>query len=172
MTNDLEIFEMDYVKTKNNHSRRAAFSLLLTLCKGNHDNLTYLIDNGLLKLLENFKELKMFSYMPSKDAKSSYGYLGLRNPSCVCYMLAMLQQFYMTPIFRHALLMADDGVPPKIVDADRYGQEVDDNILHQFQRMFGYLSLSDKQDFDPAPFCYSFKDYSGKPVNMAIQQDA
>jgi len=87
-------------------------------------------------------------------------------------MLAMLQQFYMTPAFRYAILMADDDIPPNVVDAGRYGDNVDDNILHQFQRMFGFLDLSDRQDFDPAPFCFSFKDWNGNPVNMAIQQDA
>jgi ubiquitin carboxyl-terminal hydrolase 34 len=80
--------------------------------------------------MNDFPELKMFNYSPSKESISSYGYLGIKNPSCVCYMLAMLQQFYMTPIFRNAILLADDGIEPNIVDAGRYGNEVDDNILH------------------------------------------
>jgi hypothetical protein len=45
-------------------------------------------------------------------------------------MNAMLQQFYMTPQFRHAILMADDKIEPNIVTSEKWGA-VDDNSLHQ-----------------------------------------
>jgi len=37
--------------------------------------------------------------------------------------------------------------------------------------MFGFLDITDRQSFDPTPFCFSFKDWDNKPVNVAIQQD-
>jgi len=44
----------------------------------------------------------------------------------------------MTPQFRYAILMADDKTEPNIVKTEKWG-EVDDNTLHQLQRMFGFL---------------------------------
>ena len=44
--------------------------------------------------------------------------------------------------------------------------------FHQLQKMFGFLELSDRQDYNPHEFCFSFKDFQGNPVNVSIQQDA
>lgn len=41
--------------------------------------------------------------------KNYLGYVGIRNLGCICYMNAMMQQFYMTPEFRYAILRANDG---------------------------------------------------------------
>jgi ubiquitin carboxyl-terminal hydrolase 34 len=38
--------------------------------------------------------------------------------------------------------------------------------------MFANLLLTEKQDFNPDEFCFSFKDFEGLPVNVTIQQDA
>ena len=38
--------------------------------------------------------------------------------------------------------------------------------------MFGFLEFSDRYDYNPLPFCLVFKDHSGQPVNVAVQQDA
>jgi len=38
--------------------------------------------------------------------------------------------------------------------------------------MFGNLLLTEKQDFNPDEFCFSFKDFEGLPVNVTVQQDA
>jgi len=46
-------------------------------------------------------------------------------------MIAMLQQFYMTPMFRYAILMADDGKEVTKVSNEKYGVvDMDDNIFH------------------------------------------
>jgi hypothetical protein len=39
--------------------------------------------------------------------------------------------------------MSDDKKESIMVDGGKFGV-VDDNVLHQFQRMFGSLSLSDR----------------------------
>jgi len=51
-------------------------------------------------------------------------------------MNAMLQQFYMTPVFRYAMLAAEDYQEENMVEVN--GKEVDDNLFHQIQRMFAY----------------------------------
>lgn len=51
---------------------------------------------------------------------------------------------------------------------DSKNRDVDDNVLHQLQKMFAYLLLSDRQDYKPTDFCFSFKDYAGEPVNVSI----
>ncbi len=76
----------------------------------------------------------------------------------------------MTPMFRYALLMADDKKVPNMVTTKKWGT-VDDNTLHQTQNMFGFLDLTDRQDYNPSDFCFSFKDFSGQPVKTSVQQD-
>lgn len=105
------------------------------------------------------------------NTKSFYGFVGLKNLGCICYMNAMLQQFFMTPTFRYAILMANDNLDPEMVEVKKFGM-VDDNPLHQLRRMFGFLEASDRQDYNPSGFCHSFKDWGGNPVNVSIQQDA
>jgi ubiquitin carboxyl-terminal hydrolase 34 len=38
--------------------------------------------------------------------------------------------------------------------------------------MFGYLLLTEKQEYNPEEFCFAFKDFEGMSVNTLIQQDA
>ncbi len=60
----------------------------------------------------------------------------------------------------------------EILAKDKKNNEIDDNVLHQIQKMFGHLELSDREYFDPENYCFSFKDWENKPVNVSIQQDA
>lgn len=85
-------------------------------------------------------------------------------------MIAMLQQLFMTQSFRSLVLMADDGQPECLVKKGT--KEVDDNLFHQLQNMFGNLELTERQDYTPDDFCFAFKDFEGQPVNVSIQQDS
>lgn len=38
--------------------------------------------------------------------------------------------------------------------------------------LFGFLQLSDRQDFNPAPFCFSLRGYDGERTNVREQKDA
>lgn len=38
--------------------------------------------------------------------------------------------------------------------------------------MFGFLQMTDRKAYNPAPFCYSLKDFEGNPTNTGLQQDA
>lgn len=38
--------------------------------------------------------------------------------------------------------------------------------------MFGFLEHTDRQDYNPEEFCFSYKDWDGIPVKIGEQQDA
>ena len=82
-----------------------------------------------------------YSYYPSfysyNEARSELGYAGIRNLGCVCYMISMMQQLFMTQCFRSLVLMADDGEPECLVK--KGSKELDDNLFHQLQSMFANL---------------------------------
>ena len=99
----------------------------------------------------------------------SFGHVGLKNPGCICYMNSIIQQMYMCPTFRYAIMSADDGEPEKPAS---HNEVDDDNLLHQLQIMFTYLTYSDRMDFSPRDFCYSYKDFDGNPTNLGAQQDS
>ena len=84
-------------------------------------------------------------------------------------MNACIQQLFNVPALRYCLLAANDGKDKNLVDVN--GREVDDNQLHQWQRMFGALELTERESYNPEDFCYSFK-RGGQPVNVREQQDA
>lgn len=105
------------------------------------------------------------------ESRSDLGYAGIKNLGCICYMLAMLQQFFFQKSFRNAVLLASDGQSPALAK-DRYGREYDDNLFHQFQGLFAALQLTLRSEVSPENFCLSFKDFEGESVNVLVQQDA
>ena len=104
-------------------------------------------------------------------SEKSCGHVGLKNLGCICYMNSIMQQIYMVPTFRYAIMQSDDNETPKPSSTFRYSTD-DDNLLHQLQNMYTYLTFSDKMDYNPKEFCYSFKDFDGKPTNPGVQQDS
>ena len=99
------------------------------------------------------------------------GHVGLKNLGCICYMNSILQQMYMVPTFRYAIMSADDHKNPDS-QMSNFFDSVDDNLLHQLQIMYTYLTFSNKSDYSPKDFCYSYKDFDGKPTNVRAQQDS
>ena len=99
------------------------------------------------------------------------GHVGLKNLGCICYMNSIMQQIYMVPTFRYAIMHADDGESPNPSATYRHSID-DDNLLHQLQIMYTYLTFSEKMDYNPRDFCYSFKDFDGNPINVGTQQDS
>jgi ubiquitin carboxyl-terminal hydrolase 34 len=156
---------------KNYFTRTAGFELLSELCRAEPENLQTLLKCGLKSLSMNLPKVSSWSYTVSQGKRSELGFVGLYNLSCICYMNAMLQQFYMTPTFRYGLLMADDGEAENIVPVEDKKIDVDDNLFHQLQKMFAFLDKSERRDYNPFEFCFSYKDHSGQPVNVMIQQD-
>ena len=84
-------------------------------------------------------------------------------------MNSMLQQLYHVPAFRYQLLQADDGAASDW--KENKGRIIDDNILHQLQRLFGHLELSKQVEYNPIEFCFSFKETDGSPTNTSVQHD-
>ena len=67
---------------------------------------------------------------------------------------------------QHNLAALHDSSIPE--DEKEYKGEVfDDNLLHQLQRMMAHLELSERQDYNPKGFCFSFKEFDGAPTNTA-----
>ena len=159
---------MDSQKCKSRESRVAAYKLLTTLCRGSLNCQSFLLHECLEPLCKSIRPHKGWAYIPASESRSRLGFSGLKNLGCICYMLSMIQQFYLIPTFRYGILAADDRRPI----ADKNPEGIDDNVLHQFQRIFAYLELTERQDYNIRQFCFAFKDLDGKPTNVTHQQDA
>jgi len=169
---DTKGFIFNTIKCKSKKARTVTINLLVQLLKKDTRNMIYLIIEGLFPLSQRLPNLvpQTFGIGSDMDRKSSLGFLGIKNLGCVCYMIAMLQQFYCTPAFRHGILMAKDNKQVELSEVK--GKLIDDNLFHQIQKMFAYLDNSERRDFNPTDFCLSYKDYTGQPVNVMVQQDA
>ena len=40
----------------------------------------------------------------------------------------------------------------------------DDNMLHQMQKLIAHLELSERSAYNPAGFCFAFKEFNGQPT--------
>lgn len=171
---DSTSIEYDHLKCKTNASREAALNLLSCLCKNDIKMVIFVFIKGLSALAEHIPVLpstsRSYSMMLEFDKKSPLGFLGIKNLGCICYMISMLQQFFCTETFTRGILMANDYVEVKMSEVKN--KQVDDNVFHQFQTMFGFLQNSHRREYNPFEFCLSYKDYGGEPVNISLQQDA
>ena len=86
-------------------------------------------------------------------------------------MNSVLQQLFNVPAFRYSLLAADDRQESDM-QVDQRGEQVDNNSLHQWLKMFSFLQLTDRQEYNPVEFCFAFKELGGNPTNVRVQQDA
>ena len=82
-----------------------------------------------------------------------------------------MQQIYIVPTFRYAIMASDDQETPKPTEAGRISIE-GNNLLYQLQILYTYLTFNQKEDFNPKYFFYSYKDFDGNPINPMIQQDS
>lgn len=148
-------------------SRQVAYKFISSLLQCDAKCWQHLLTDCVLPLREKVKELDVWLYNPGTHECSKFGYVGLKNIGCICYINAMLQQFFMIPPFRNSIASICDGKAPKIGE-----NGIDDNLLHQLQRLFIHLMKSKRKDYNPVAFCYSFKESDGKPTNTAVQHDA
>ena len=123
------------------------------------------IKNVIEKHLSKFSEPKT-DYSPKKESISTTApYVGLKNLSSLCYINSVIQQFYMIPLFKNAILSLP--IDPKYKEEDD-----NDDLLFQLEKMFYYLNYSQKEHYNPKWFVFSFKDYEGNPTNIHVQCDA
>ncbi|RYE98641.1 MAG: hypothetical protein EOO41_02140, partial [Methanobacteriota archaeon] len=154
-------------------SRQAALDCLLALVRCSVRNAALLMRLLTLQLHGWLNEPSSALTLPSawrvdpndRELVSPVGYVGLRNLGCICYMNALMQQFFMMEPFRYGLLSLRDAEGMPVA-------EQADSVLYQLQRMFGFLDSSQRIHYDPASWCFSFKDWDGQPTNVLIQQDA
>lgn len=112
---------------------------------------------------------KRNNYSPKTEGRSFNKFCGIRNLGSICYMNSMIQQFFHIPAFRYCLMATEDNQPLNLQKFEN--RDVNDNMLHQLIKFMGFLELSERQDYDPRDFCFSFKDFAGQPTNVRIQQD-
>lgn len=128
------------------------------------------IEEQLSPLIQSIKKPKTWNYAPSSTTTSYQKYVGLRNLGCICYMNSMMQQFFMIPALRYNLMCVDDGVAEDLKEYK--GDQIDDNMMHQLQKLIAHLELSERSDYNPKEFCFAFKEFDGSPTNTAEQKDA
>lgn len=151
-------------------SRKVAYALLNDLIKKSPVIMNNFIREQLQPLMDMIKKPKGWNYTPPNSSDRVQKYVGLRNLGCICYMNSMMQQFFMIPTLRYNLLCVDDGIAEEF--KDYRNESIDDNMLHQLQRLFAHLELSERSDYNPVGFTFSFKEFDGTPTNVAEQKDA
>ena len=162
---------IDLLKTKckTGISRSKAITLLEKLVKGDKKSIIYLMITSYKPLINYFPPIS--SDDKNNLKRNNTNFIGIKNPGCVCYMNAMLQQFYCTPTFRYGILLADDK-KNKLDYTMKNNSIIDDNVFHQLQKMFSFLDISERGDYSPLAFCASYKDFMGQRTNLMVQQDA
>ncbi|GIY96406.1 ubiquitin carboxyl-terminal hydrolase 24 [Caerostris extrusa] len=102
---------------------------------------------------------KEYEHEPLVAARASCGYVGLKNAGATCYMNSVIQQLYMQPGIKEAILSVDENEPNE------------DGLFYQFQMVFGHLLESRLQYHAPERFWKCFRLW-GEPINVREQQDA
>ena len=151
-------------------SEAILYTIISKFVMSNSAMLTSFFENSKIQNINQYLSKlpdKKDNYTPNNESRSSSTYIGIQNLKYICYMISILQQFYNQTTFAKSIISARDNLPhkqsPKIDD---------DNLLHQLQRMFTYLQMSNRSSFNPENFVYSFKDYDGQPTDINVQCDA
>ena len=85
---------------------------------------------------------------------------------------------FMVPQFRYQLLKAVHPSQENLVEysgtmsAYKDAGPYDDNLLRQLQKLFGYLELSERNDYNPRELCFSYKEFDGGPTKTFEQKDS
>jgi len=152
-------------KAKTPKTRRMAFSLLAELAKSHEANTRSLLSMVAAnhdKPHSGGAKPHEWLFEARNEEKSPTGYAGLVNLGCICYMNACHQQLYMIPQLRRNLLAMDTSKE----------EDLKESLLYQTQRLLSSLQETEKQSANPKDFCWTFKDFDGKPVNVTIQEDS
>ncbi|CAK4087685.1 unnamed protein product [Aphanomyces euteiches] len=112
--------------------------------------------------VKQFHEDWEWQWDPHLQMKATTTYSGLRNLGCTCYMNSTLQQLFMIPSIRSAVLSMDVSDPAN----DPSG------LFKQVQRLFAYLQATELKSVDPQPLIACLTDEAGGPLNVMVQQDA
>ena len=165
-------------RLNNINLQNECYNLTLRLLKFNLINFNKFFD------LENINK-KNINNDNDTDTKQNYinhyykkknGYVGLKNLGCICYMNSTMQQLFMISTSRYSILRFSDNKKKNNITSNenfyRQNEQIDDNMFHQCQKLFSYLLLSQKVDYNPFGFTYAFKDIDGNPTKLYEQKDA
>ena len=150
-------------KCKNEKTRERCLELLNELCINNSEGIYLLIRYLKDQISETFWRTPRrgdWQITVHQQERSLTGFVGLKNIGCICYMNSIMQQLFMIPTFKKAILEVEDS---------SFGKEPeDDNVLHQLKMIFGGLMEIEKQYFNPKKFCSAFKDIDGSPIDPMV----
>uniref|UniRef100_T1K3V7 USP domain-containing protein n=1 Tax=Tetranychus urticae TaxID=32264 RepID=T1K3V7_TETUR len=146
-------------KCKSQATRSAAYDLLVELTKGCETNTI-----TLLKLLLNQHKSSShasypWDYWPHDGCRSECGYVGLLNLGATCYMASCVQHLFMFPQVRAAILSS------KVTNETKHA-----TILQELQKMFAFLSESERKAYNPKSFCKVYT-MNSQPLNTGEQKD-
>ncbi|KAI0988821.1 hypothetical protein GJ496_007006 [Pomphorhynchus laevis] len=92
---------------------------------------------------------------------ASVQYVGIINLSATCYLASCMQQLFMIPEFRSAILTTNA--------ADVCSKHF--SLFVELQYMFAYLQFSRQRAFSPHSFCKSYIVENQQPLNVCEQRD-
>ena len=97
----------NYVKCKSNQTRRTAYKIVANYVKNNPEIFENLLEQCMIPLLKRAPRTdKTWNFSLFYNGRTTSDYSGIKNLGCICYMTAMIQQFFMTEPFRYAILRA------------------------------------------------------------------
>jgi hypothetical protein len=101
------------VKCLHKESRVHGFKLLYRYVKTlQPKEMCVFLEDYLWYFIKDVPRPKEWRHTPQeKSRKAESTFCGIKNLGNICYMISMLQQFYMVPQFRYQLLKANDGKP-------------------------------------------------------------
>lgn len=163
---------VSFPKCKTPPSRAAAFKLLRALSKNSPtSHLISLVKSLTLHQHKTFDGavVGQWDISTAEEERASSGYVGLANLGATCYANSLLQQWFMMKGFRQDLLRA----PVVLSDTKSFltAGSIEENIVFQLQRIFGFLQESEKAFYNPKDFCSTYRDLAGQPMNVSQQQD-
>jgi len=128
-------------KCKHKNTRTIAYKLMYRTIKAmKPKEVCVFLEGSLWPMIKDLDRPTKWRHQPSDKTRTVFA--GINNLGCICYMISMLQQFYMIPQFRYLLLQAEDNKPVELKEYK--GRQVDDNLLHQLQKMFGFLEKTER----------------------------
>jgi len=140
--------------------RVAAFEIFVTLAENCTENLCDIATQLISRHHSQLSTSKEWEFQPPVAARPSLGFVGLQNGGATCYINSVIQQLYMQPGIREAILKVDESKTKE-----------SESVFYQIQTIFGHLLEGKMQYYRPEAFWKSFK-FWGQPISVREQQDA
>ncbi|BFZ12255.1 hypothetical protein BsWGS_15296 [Bradybaena similaris] len=146
-------------KCKSLKTRQAAYDLIGEMCNGVMRNYSIAVDKFMNQNTREAHAPYPWDYWPQEDGRAKCGYVGLTNLGATCYMATAIQQLFMIPRLRQAVLhfQVDDSGPHS-------------PMMMELQRMFAYLQESERRAYNPKSFCKTYT-MDRCPLNTGEQKD-